>query len=60
MLAGVPGSLGGDLLVDPLRRLRGSPGTAAYPTGSISRRTKALLFFAFAFAAVADPVSSVA
>ena len=36
------------------------PGTAAHATGSIGRRTKTLLFFAFAFAAVADPVSSVA
>ena len=36
------------------------PDTAARGAGSISRRTKALLFFAFAFAVMADPVSSVA
>ncbi len=36
------------------------PDTAARGASSISRRTKALLFFAFAFAVMADPVSSVA
>src|SRR5436190_2372736 len=34
--------------------------TAAQLTRSVGRRTKALLFFAFAFAVMADPVSSVA
>lgn len=34
--------------------------TAGRAAGSLSRRTRALLFFAFAFAVMADPVSSVA
>ena len=34
--------------------------TAGHAGGAVSRRTKALLFFAFAFAVMADPVSSVA
>ena len=34
--------------------------TAAHAGGAVGRRTKALLFFAFAFAVMADPVSSVA
>jgi hypothetical protein len=37
-----------------------SAGTTARAPGALSRRTKALLFFAFAFAVMADPVSSVA
>jgi amino acid transporter len=37
-----------------------SPDTAAGDAVGLSRRTKALLFFAFAFAVMADPVSSVA
>jgi hypothetical protein len=36
------------------------PDTAGHATDSISRRTKALLFIAFAFAVVANPVFSVA
>ena len=36
------------------------PDTAARGPGSISRRTRALWFPAFAFAVMADPVSSVA
>jgi hypothetical protein len=43
----VPGSLVGDLFVDPEEAL-------------LAPRAKALLFFAFAFAVMADPVSSVA
>ena len=34
--------------------------TAGHAAGRVTRRTKALLFFAFAFAVMADPVSSVA
>ena len=34
--------------------------TAGHAGGVVSRRTKALLFFGFAFAVMADPVSSVA
>lgn len=34
--------------------------TAGHAGGRVTRRTKALLFFAFAFAVMADPVSSVA
>jgi hypothetical protein len=37
-----------------------SPGTAALPAGAVRRRAKGFLFFAFAFAVMADPVSSVA
>jgi hypothetical protein len=37
-----------------------SPDTAASVARAVGRRAKALLFFAFAFAVMADPVSSVA
>ena len=54
----VPGSLVGDVVVDPRKGLVALPDTATRGASSISRRAKALLWFAFAV--MANPVSSVA
>jgi Amino acid permease len=57
----VPGSLVGDLLVDrPQEASLAQTAATARRHQAVGRRTRALLFFAFAFAVMADPVSSVA
>src|SRR5436190_92783 len=60
-MAGVPGSLVGDFRRRPRSEgFMASLDTVVAPARTLGRRTKALLFFAFAFAVMADPVSSVA
>jgi hypothetical protein len=54
----VPGSLLGAFVVDPFGGSLASPSTVAPRAGGVGRRAKGFLFFAFAV--MADPVSSVA
>src|SRR5947209_10921253 len=60
-MPGVPGSLVGGFVVDHAGGIQmASLDTVVAPVRAVGRRTKALLFFGFAFAVMADPVSSVA
>ena len=58
--SGVPGSLVGVGLPDPMFMAPADPTNVTVACSGVTRRTKALLFFGFAFAVMADPVSSVA
>jgi hypothetical protein len=56
----VPGSLVGGPIVDPKELPLASPDTITWRARFVGRPGKRILFFAFAFAVMADPVSSVA